>query len=205
MTLIQQGSNPQSSGKYWLGSFVAGRDHLLPAGGRVNPADFVREDAVRVTLTAQVAAAATSMPVTALTGSIPAGTLLRFGAGMYAYTSALVNAGATAVPIEAAPAIITNGSSATYAGLGKKIIHHGTILGRTYAERDASVGYGPAADADDEIYILWNDVTDADVDPDCELMFSGVIKENFLPNWATLSATIKGKLRTQFRCIRGTD
>jgi hypothetical protein len=52
---------------------------------------------------------------------------------------------------------------------GRKPIASGTLLGRTYAERDAKTGFGPAAATDDEIYLLAFDVTDAVFLPDCEL------------------------------------
>lgn len=89
---------------------------------------------------------------------------------------------------------------------GRKFIAAGTAIGRTLAERDASTGFGPAADADDEVYLIAFDVTNAlDLD-DVELIRPNVvIKENFLPAWATLSVAIKAKLRGLYNMTRGAE
>ena len=86
---------------------------------------------------------------------------------------------------------------------GKKFIMSGTLIGRTYAERDAGTGYGPAdIAADNEIYLLAYDVTDATKDIDCELYYPGLtVYENFLPNWDTLPAPVKAWIRTKYVCI----
>lgn len=91
---------------------------------------------------------------------------------------------------------------------GAKRIPGGTVLGRTIAERDAGQGYGPAADTDpaSEIFILALDVTDALDISDCELYRPGkIVKENFLPDWATLTATIKAALRAKYVLTRGAE
>lgn len=86
---------------------------------------------------------------------------------------------------------------------GKKRIQAGTLLGRTFAERDAGAKFGPAADADDEVLILAFDVTDAVQNDDCTLVNPemAVIFENRLPGWGSLSATLKGKLRAAYTTI----
>lgn len=93
----------------------------------------------------------------------------------------------------------------TAGGDGRKYIPSGTIVGRTYTERDAGNGYGPAADADDEVYIVAFDVSDAlDVD-DVEIYRpNSMVYENFLPGWAGASATIKGKIRAAYNTANGS-
>lgn len=91
---------------------------------------------------------------------------------------------------------------------GRKPIPAGTVLGRTIAERDASTGYGPCADTDPagEVYIVAFDVTDAlDID-DVELYRpNSIVKENFLPGWAGLSAAVKALVRARYLCVRGAE
>jgi hypothetical protein len=89
---------------------------------------------------------------------------------------------------------------------GRKNIPSGTLLGRTFTERDAKTGFGVAVDTDDEIYILAFDVTDAAYLPDCELYRHGrLVKENHLPNWSTTAAGLKTKIRTLYECTVGAD
>lgn len=87
---------------------------------------------------------------------------------------------------------------------GRKVIPSGTVLGRTYAEREAGTGFGPAADTDDEILIAAYDVTNAVDLTDVELYRPGsVVKENFLPDWDTLSAAVKASIRANYQTIKG--
>jgi hypothetical protein len=85
---------------------------------------------------------------------------------------------------------------------GKKYIPSGTILGRTYAERDAGTGYGPAADTDDEFFLVAFDVSDAGDVADVELYRHGsIVYENFLPvTFSTNSATIQAAIRSAYQC-----
>lgn len=62
----------------------------------------------------------------------------------------------------------------------------GTLVGRSIADRDAGVGFGPASTTagseDAEIYLLFHDVTDLTIDTDATLYRHGrIVKENFLP------------------------
>lgn len=87
-------------------------------------------------------------------------------------------------------------------------IPSGTVVGRTIAERDANGALGPAADTDAEFFIIAFDVTDSLVLDDVELArpFSGlVVKENFLPGWSGLSATVKAAVRARYVCMNGVS
>jgi hypothetical protein len=193
------------SGPSWAGDFFD-REHLMPGGAKIDAAQFNEEGSVTVTVGATGAAqSATSVPVAALSGAIPSGTVLRFSADEYATLSAAAAAGATSITVEALVNALESGDAATYQGtLGRTPIVSGTVIGRTYAERDASTPFGPAGDSDDEIYLVAFDVTDAEQMNDVELYRPGsIVKENLLPVFSALSSTLKSKLRTAYHCTTG--
>lgn len=87
---------------------------------------------------------------------------------------------------------------------GKKPVPNGTLLGRTFAERDAGTAFGLAVDTDDEFFIVAFDVTDALNNNDVELYRPGMlVKENFLPGWPGLSSALKAKVRAVYRTTKG--
>lgn len=89
---------------------------------------------------------------------------------------------------------------------GYKVIPSGTVIGRTFAERAAGTPFGIAADADDEVFIVAFDVTDALKKNDVELYRPGfVVKENFLPDFGTLSAAVKAKIRATYVSTIGVN
>lgn len=90
--------------------------------------------------------------------------------------------------------------------LGRKFIAAGTMLGRTYAERDAGTGYGPVDPVgDNEMYLLAFDVTDAVKNPDCDLLRHGtLVKENYLPGWSGLAANVQAAIRANYQTTIGT-
>lgn len=188
----------------WIGDYLS-REHLMPGGARLSAAAFQAADAVRVNVTAAAVAGATSITVTALSGPIPTGTLLDFGGAKFARLSAAAATGATTLAVDAIPTALAVNDVAYYSPSGAvKRIASGTAIGRTYAERDANAAFGPAADTDDEVYLLAFDVTDVATNADCELYRPGsLVKENFLPGWAGLTATVQGKIRSAYRCTRG--
>lgn len=188
----------------WIGDYLD-REHLIPGGARLDPAQFIDSEAVVVTLTANAAQGATSLTVSGLTGPIPAGVLLDFGGAKFARTTAAAAAAATTVAVSATPTAMVTTDKATYSPKGLlKNVPNGTLIGRTYTERDANTAFGPAADADDEVYLLAFDVTDAASDPDATLYRPGsIVKENFLPGFAALSTALKAKVRTAYQCVRG--
>lgn len=191
----------------WVKDFL-NREHLLAMPVKLDRAQFNADDAVVVTVGAAGAALnATSIPVTpTLTGPIPSGTLLYFGAGKYARLTAAAPAGASSLAVEALPAALTAGNTAVYQGSGIKIVQNGTVVGRTIAERDAGVAFGPAVDTDDEIYIVAFDVTDLDRDNDATLVRKGtLIAENYLPGWSGFSTALKTAIRNRYECIRSGE
>lgn len=104
---------------------------------------------------------------------------------------------------------LDNTSFGSADAFGRKPVPSGTVVGRTYAQRDASTAFHLAADTDNEFYIVAFDVTDALVNDDVELTRpnSGlVVKENFLPTpLTTLSATVIAAVRARYVCVNGVS
>lgn len=87
---------------------------------------------------------------------------------------------------------------------GKRTLPAGTLIGRTFAERTADTPYGAAADTDDEVYIVAYDIFDLNEVNDAEVLRGGtLIKENLLPGWSGLSATLKAKVRAVYQTTTG--
>lgn len=189
----------------WAGDYL-GRDNLIPGGVKIDAAQFKSDDAVTVVVGAAGAGlGATAVPVAALSGALPVGTVLWFGTTKSAQLTAAAAKGAVSLAVTALPVALVSGDTATYLGVGPKYIPSGTIVGRTLAERDAMTPFGVPADADDEIYLIAFDITDATRNDDAELYRpNNIVYENFLPaDFAAASATIKGKVRTLYRCTIG--
>lgn len=199
--------SPESGRPRWAADFRS-RDHLIPGGVKLDAAAFPADDTVTVTVGAGGAVAgATSVPVNALSGRIPAGAFLDFtGAGKYAKLTAEAVAGATTITVEALVQALAAGDTATHLGQNKKFVPSGTVLGRTQAEADANAPFGPAVatDSENQVYLLAFDVDDAAENNDGVLYrHNAVVKENLLPGWSTLAAGVQGMVRTKYNCIRG--
>lgn len=193
----------------WAGDFMS-RDHLIPGGARLDPTQFYAEDSVAVQVNdADVNAGETSFGVDALPGPIPAGGIIRFGAGaQFAELSAAAAAGATTLTVRALSADIADDATGRYFGDGtyKKSVPSGTYVGRTIAERDNGDGYGPAADSDDEKFLVAFDIQDVDRNPDCDLYrHGGVVYEDKLPVFSALSSTNKADMRADYACTVAPD
>jgi hypothetical protein len=182
---------------------------LVPGGGHLNGDAFMAAtNAVTITVGAAGAAqGATSIPLTpALTDNVPVGTILSFGAGKFARLTAVAASGAITLTVEALPAALAAGNMAYYSASGSKTIESGVLVGRTFAERDAGIGYSPWATTDEEAHLLFFDVHDVTKDNECELYQSksgNVLYENLLPNWTTLSTDVKTFIRANYVCLVG--
>lgn len=190
----------------WAADFLA-PDKLIPGGAKLDAAQFLAPDGVRATSPAGAAEGAVAVPVSNLSGAIPGGTVLVWGAGVYSRVTGVgAAAGAVSIPVEALPAAVPAGASASYMGVLPKSIPSGTPVGRTLAERDAGTPFGAAVDTDDEIYLVAFDVSDATMNNDVDLARHYiVVKENFLPGFATWPAALKAKIRALYQCTRGVD
>lgn len=185
---------------------------------------------------AGAAAGATTIPLTtALAPSvqsvtaIPAGTvlinqgtILYFGGSRFARLAAPGKLGDTTLTTDPLPTALVSGDRAPYSTSfslfpagnnfpnavysASPIVTSGILIGRTWAERDAGTGYGPAVVAtDEEIGILAMDVN-LEVGNECEIYMANAgntVYENFLPNWATLPAADKAFIRSRYVAITG--
>jgi hypothetical protein len=203
-TMLNQ-SGPNLGSPRWAGDY-RDRDHLVPGGATIDPTQFIgAATGTRVVVGAAGAAiGATTVPVGALANAIPSGTVLDFGTTKFAVTTAAAAKGATSIATRALVTALVSGDTATYNGTGKKNIPSGTIIGRTRAERDAGTPFGAPADTDEEFFLVAFDITDADVVSDVELYrYNSVVYENFLPDFAGASATVKAFLRSRYVCSVG--
>lgn len=188
----------------WAGDF-GGREHIVPVPARIDPAQFTNKLGIPVAITTNAAQNATAVTVSALTLAttaaaalitvgnivIPAGATLDFGGSKFARLTANAILGDTVLTVAALPTAVVNGDKATFSFVpGTVYVPSGTLIGRTYAERDASTPYGPAALTDDEVWLLYNDVVDARSNPDAELYrHQSLVKENYLPDYATFNTS----------------
>jgi hypothetical protein len=212
----------------WAGDYL-GPARLMPHGAKIDVTQFADALGPRVVVgAAGAAAAATSIPVAALTPStfaattviasgnvlIPAGSTLDFGGAKFARLTVDAKIGDTALTVAALPTALVSGDSATYSRFGTLYVPSGTILGRTFAEQTASTPYGPAVNTDDQIHIQAFDCENARQSNDVELVRPmTVVKANYLPGYGvgnplgTFAAptALFTKLQGLFNCIMGVD
>lgn len=189
-------SGPTLGAPAVFGDFLS-RDRLLPGGAKIDAAAYHAFGAVQVVVGAAGAlAAATTVPVDALSGPIPSGTTLHFGTDKFATLDADADEGDTSLSVLAIPTALVDNDTAWYEGTNRKVIPAGTVVTRA----DADDPYGPPDDADAYIGIVAFDVPDADHINDVEIARPGigtVVHRNYLPSgsaWASLSATIQALL-----------
>lgn len=196
----------QSTAPAWAGDYLD-REHVVSGGAKLDAAAFAAEDAVKVTVaTGGAAVDATSVPVEALAGAIPTGTLLDFGGKKFARTTSAAAKNAVTLSVSALATALVANDVANYKGVKKKFVPAGTLIGRTYTERDNGDNFGPAADADDEVYLICHDVSDVERESDVDLYrHKSIVKENYLPVFATLSSTLKGKIRSLYITVKGVN
>lgn len=201
-------SGPTLAQPVWAADYGS-RDHLVPGGAKVDPAQFAGDSGTFVVVGAAGAlAAATSVPVDALGAAIPNGTVLSFGGAKFARLTAAAAAGATTLTVAALPTALVDNDTAEYVGTDGSVkrILNGTLLGRTFAERDNSDPLGPLASGDEEVFILYHDIDDASVVADAELYRPGsIVKENFLPDFSGQSSAVKALVRAAYICVRGAE
>lgn len=197
----------ESTPPVWAGDYLS-RETVLPVPVKLDPAQFNAVDAVVVVVGAAGAAInATVIPVDTLSGPIPAGTVLDFGAKKFARLTAAAEKDAVSLTVSALATALVDDDTATYKGVGKKSLPSGSLIGRTFAERDAGTPWGPAVVAsDDEIFLTTREIGDLTKDDTTELYrHNKVVKENYLPGWANLGSTVKTKIRALYTCIGGKD
>lgn len=212
----------QRTSPTWMADW-AGREHLALFPAKLDPAQFSDASGIKAVSTGVAAIAATSVPVTALTypanasttlisaGNvvIPKGTVLRFGAdAKLAVLTADALVGATALTVAPLLTALAANDTAYYNKFGGIFVPSGTLIGRTFAERDANIAFGPAdvAGPDDEIFLTAFDVADASDNADVELYRNGErVYENYLPNYASLSGPTVTKIRALYQCSKAVN
>ncbi len=182
-----------------------GGDNILPGGVAVDASQFPADGTFVITTVGNAAMGATSITVlgSSMTGVIPNGTRFDFGGGVTAVVTATArpkdDGSNVTVSVAALAATVNASSTATVYGTGAVRILSGTVVGRTYAERDAGTPFGVPADSDDEVYIIWHDVVNALEDNWVGLLAPGAfVWENKLPTFSALSTALKAKIRAQY-------
>lgn len=206
MAGIRQEAN-QLTAPRWLGSFLL-PEYMLPGGGRLDPTAFFAENDVVVTTSGAAAQGAVLIPVDPLSGPIPEGAKLYFGqAGEFAMLTADAAEGDEELEVQALPNGLEDGDTARWSpGTQQISVPSGTLVGRTYAERDARAPFGPAEPTDDEIFLTVFDVTDVRRNPDVELLLRTkeiVVKENYLPAFSGLAAQLQAIIRNGWQTTIG--
>lgn len=184
-----------------------GPQNLIPGGARLDADQFNYSDSFTVTLAVGAVVAGSNKTLTLTTGlkhDIPAGYILNFGAGEFFTLSAKAKKGATTM-VGTLAADLEGSETATFGGIcGKKLVKAGTLVGRTYTERDAGTNFGVAEATDDEIYLLAFDTVDAMINPECDLLrHNTLVRDHLLPNWSSLSTDLKAKVRSLYQTVRG--
>lgn len=211
----------QRSAPAWMADW-AGREHLALFPAKIDAAAFSDQSGIQVVSTGTPAIGAVAVPVTALTypalpstvliaqGNvvIPAGTTLKFSNAKLAVTTADALVGATSLTVAPLLAALAVNDTAYYSKYGTLLIPSGTLVGRTFAERDANTPFGVAdvAGPDDEIFLTAFDVPNAYENNDVELYRNGErVYENYLPNYATLSGPTVTKIRALYQCSKAVN
>lgn len=204
-------------------------DYVLPIPVKLDPTQFTDASGVTVTVTGTAAQNATSAAVTALTPNsalanttliaaggvlIPAGTVLYFGGAKVATLTADAKIGDTTITVAALPTALAAADVATYSPFSSEFVPSGTFIGRTWAERDASTSFGPAATSDDELFLTVFDRVNVRDNADAEVLrHQSTVAENFLPGYGASGVlgtsasptALLTKLRTLYRCIQGAQ
>jgi hypothetical protein len=194
----------------WCNDFL-GREHLVAMPIMLDADQFRKPDAVLVKASANAVVDAVAISVDALSGPIPSGTILDFGAKKFAQLTADAAEGATSVAVEALATQIDDNDEAWYEGASSTLLSvpSGTAIGRTIAERDAGDAWGPAASTDDEIYLIAFDIPDLTISAEAvAYRHGGQVKENFLPNWTDATvwpSALKTAIRSKYACYLGEN
>lgn len=191
-------------------------DTLMPGGAKIDASAFAYRDALVVTVGAAGALAdATTVPVTIVspwgrTGlTIPSGTVLDFGGDKFATLTAAADVGDTSITVRALVTALVQNDAATYQGTELvKLIPGGTLVGRTWVERDNFTAFGQpdVATPDDQLFLTAFTVPDAIERNDIVLLRHNTrIYEDKLPGWSGLSANAKAAIRNRYQTIKSAQ
>lgn len=185
---------------------------LVPGGAFLVVSAFNPEDYQVLTLAAGVITAGTGKTLTLtapLQWPIPAGYILDFGSSEFATLTLGAAKGATSITGVTLAADLEGGESATFAGVSPIInVPSGTLVGRTYAERDAGTGYGQpdVVTPDDQLYLTAFEAIDLRNNNEVALVrHTTLIYEDRLPGWSSLSTGVKTAIRQRYQCIKSAN
>jgi hypothetical protein len=189
----------------WAGDMLD-REHLLAGGSMLDKAGFRALYAFQKSITADVAAGGTSVTLASphAVPFIPKGSVLYNSVDSQIITLAEDSvAGDTVLEVEPLLAAVATATALLIYAPDKITVPSGTLVGRTYAERDAGTLFGVAAHTDDEFYIAAFDVTDILTNNEVDLYRPGsLVYENMLPGYGTFTSNIKTKLRAVYQTTK---
>lgn len=220
MAMVQTIGNLRTA-PVWAKDY-GGREHVVPFGIKLDPAQFTNAAGAPVTLTAGAAQGATSITISPLNYAstvqavtvldaqgntiVPAGTVLDFGDAKFARTTADALYGATTIAVAALVTALVTGDTATFSKYGGIFVPSGTLVGRTFAQQASNTPFGPAdtTTPDDEIYLVYFDVPNLLNNNDAEAYRpASAVALNYLP--FTPSTNDLVQLRKIYQCFVATD
>lgn len=190
---------PERTPPAWAGDGL-NPETILPGGIKLEASQFTSAE---LTIAAIAAVNAISITLSSgLTREIQQGDVIDFGEKKFARATAPAAVGATTVAVSPIPTALAIGDTGNFSGL--KFIPSGTLVGRTFAERTAGTGFGPAVSTDDEIFLLAFDVPDAVQNPfGAVYRYTCLVFENYLPGWTPMSTDLKTAIRNRYQCMLG--
>lgn len=201
----------------WMGTPQVNDGVLQPGGATVNPSAFNGQFALTIAAGA-VANDAVVLSVTCPeTKLVKKGTILEFAStdGLTVAAEVIVTADHTVGPVASNLPVTgigtTNKPAAAMvvtvpAQAGRHPVVDGILIGRTYAERDAGLGYRPVTATNlaslEQFFLLAFPLPDVQESNYAELYMHGhVVYEDKLPGFADLHSTVKAKIRDLYTCI----
>lgn len=181
----------------WMAQPINTFTDVLRAGAKLDAAAFPFEGAVRVTVGAGGAAiGATAVPVTALVGTIPVGTVLDFGGAKFARLTVAAAAGATSLTVTALTTALVVGDIAVYGAAGRVFVPSGTYVGRMRADEK----WAPATATHEETFLTEVDVFNALDENDVSLVTQPgfMFYRQELPGYAALVTAVRDRLERQY-------
>lgn len=198
---LNQSTYREVAAPAWAGDFSS-REHALAGGANVEVSAFIPNP---VSTTANGAHA---QGVTVLTLATALGHDVNPGDRIYASATNQVIVVAKAAPANAVALTIVKlktalaaGAALVYVPMHAMRVRSGTAVGRTRAERDAGLGYGPATTGDEEFYLVLFGSEDLQKsDAFVPYRHGSLVYTNLLPGFAGLSADVKTLIYANYEC-----
>ena len=200
----------------FVGDYLS-REHVLPGGVKLDASTFINPDAVAATVLAAGADDGdVAIPVVALSGAIPSGTVLDFGGAKFARLTAAAVAGDEELTVSELPTTLIEDDVAYYAAPGMlKRVPAGTPVYADISELEGSAASGllwksaangVTVDPDtDVVRIVAYDVVDVDgldfqagASNDAALLRKGTLVYVNNMYWDTLDSTVQVHIRNDY-------